>query len=284
MIDLEKIAKEINKELTKRRNELELKFFEDTHTYEMLDLKNVLRNDWQSISKKIENFYNKFNAFEKATQMSRGDVVQRDFLLESWQNKADYSTNKGSFVHYELEKHAVELYGNYKEVRKPIFECDEQQILDGKCMIEAGKNFIQLMHDRGAYLLDTEVVLGSPEIEAVGQADKFWLIENKQKTDFGFICTDWKTNQPKNFEVKPYTDQMLHPFGEYPNTALYHYHTQLPMYSRLLLDMLKNTKFKNLKLYGCIVVLLKSDGYFEEFRTPQYFNNTILQMNNFNKQ
>jgi len=281
MNDLKQIAKEINLILNKRREELSLKFFEESHTYEMLDLKGNLRSDWGSISKKLKNFYEEFDAFSKASQMSNGDTNKRDMLLESWTNSANYSTNKGSFVHYELEKYSVDLYGDFKEVRKPIFSCDEQQVIDGNAMIEAGKNFISLMHQRGAYLLDTEVVLGSPEINAVGQADKFWLIFDKPKKNIGLICTDWKTNQPKNFEVKHFTTQLYAPFEAYPNTALYHYHMQLPMYGKLFLDMLKNSKFANLKLFGCIVVLLKNDGTFEEYRTPNYFNQTILNMNNF---
>lgn len=276
MCDLKEISEGINYVLNKRREELKLTFFEDTHIYEMLDNNGNLRSDWGSISKKIKNYHKEFNAPEKAMQMAKGDPVKRDLLLAEWKYKADYSTNKGSFVHYELEKYAVDLYGNFKEVRKPIFECDEEQLREGGLMINAGKQFIDLMHDRGAYLLDTEVVLGSPDIEAVGQADKFWVIYNKDKTEIGLVCTDWKTNQPKNFEVKYYTDKLYYPFNEYHNTALYHYHLQLPMYGGLMLDMLKNSEFKHIKLFGCVVVLLLADGSFKEYKTPPYFNKTIL--------
>jgi hypothetical protein len=281
MGDLKDISEGINYALNNRREELKLTFFEDTHIYEMLDNDGNLRSDWGSISKKIKNYYKEFDAPEKAMQMAKGDPVKRDLLLSEWKYKADYSTNKGSFVHYELEKHAVDLYGNFKDVRKPIFECDDEQLYEGGLMINAGKQFIDLMHDRGAYLLDTEVVLGSPDIEAVGQADKFWIMHNKDKTEIGLVCTDWKTNQPKNFEVKWYTDKLYYPFNEYHNTALYHYHLQLPMYGRLLIDMLKNSEFKDIKLFGCVVVLLLSDGTFKEYKTPVFFNKTILSLNKF---
>ena len=39
-------------------------------------------------------------------------------------------------------------------------------------MIKAGKEFIDIMHSRGAVLLDTEMVLGSPELGYTGQPDK----------------------------------------------------------------------------------------------------------------
>jgi hypothetical protein len=35
---------------------------------------------------------------------------------------------------------------------------------------------------------------------------------------------------------------------------------QLPLYARLLLKMLEGTKYGDIKLFGCVVVLLKDDG------------------------
>jgi hypothetical protein len=42
--------------------------------------------------------------------------------------------------------------------------------------------------------------------------------------------------------------------------------------------MLKGTKYENLKLLGCVIVLLKEDGTFVEYKVPPQINNTILQM------
>ena len=42
--------------------------------------------------------------------------------------------------------------------------------------------------------------------------------------------------------------------------------------------MLEGTKFENMRLYGCIVVLLKDNGTFEEFRVPKKIINTIMDM------
>ena len=58
---------------------------------------------------------------------------------------------------------------------------------------------------------------------------------------------------------------MYSPFGEYHDTALGHYYLQLPLYARLLLKMLKGTKYENLKLLGCVIVLLKEDCSFQEY-------------------
>jgi hypothetical protein len=145
-------------------------------------------------------------------------------------------------------------------------------------MIVAGKQFLDLMLERGAVLIDTEIVLGDNELGYTGQPDKIWLMSNKEGTDFGIVVTDWKTNQPKNFEVQHYTGRMYPPFQEYHDTALGHYYIQLPLYARLLIKMLKGTKYENIKLLGCVIVLLKEDGTFVEYKVPPQINNTLLQM------
>ena len=67
---------------------------------------------------------------------------------------------------------------------------------------------------------------------------------NKKKTGFGIVVTDWKTNKKKNMESNDYTKPMREPFKYLPNNALGHYNTQLPLYGKLLLKMLKQFKSK----------------------------------------
>jgi hypothetical protein len=134
------------------------------------------------------------------------------------------------------------------------------------------------MVERGAVLLDTEMVLGDPELGYTGQPDKIWLIMNKAATEFGLVITDWKTNKPKNFKKSQYTKKMLAPFQEYDDTALGHYYIQLPLYGKLLLKMLEGSKYSNIKLYGCIISHLRDDAQFEEFRVPKQVIDIILGM------
>lgn len=277
-MDLREIASEINEVLEERRKKISLTFIEDQHIYYMKDTKGKIRTDFPSVSNVICCFYEKFNTERKSLEMSNGNIEEQKLLLEKWKLSGDYATNMGSRVHYELEKNIVEQYGSYKEVRQPIFECDDKQIVTSDDMISAGKKYLNLLHERGAVLLDTEIVLGDSQLGYTGQPDKAWLIMNKQKTDYGLLITDWKTNQPKNFEVQSYTTMMLEPFWMYPNTALSHYYIQLPLYAKLLLKMLKGSKFENLKSLGNIVVLLKEDRSFLEYRVPQDINTTILNM------
>lgn len=277
-MDLNEIAQEIRECLDKRRQELELTFFEDEHIYFMKDIDGKYRNDFPSVSKVLKKFYVPFDSEGKALQMSEGDEVRARALLDKWKAAGDYSTNLGSRVHYMLESDLVQRYNNYKNVRQPIFECDNGQIDKSNQMIYAGKQFIDLMHERGAVLLDTEIVLGDPELGYTGQPDKVWLMFNKNKDGFGIVITDWKTNQEKNFMIQPYTGKMLHPFQNFYDTALTHYYIQLPLYGKLILKMLENSKFKDIKLLGCVITHLKDTGEFVEYKVPTEINQSILQM------
>jgi hypothetical protein len=145
-------------------------------------------------------------------------------------------------------------------------------------MITAGSKFLKLMKDRGAILLDTEIVLGHPVLGYTGQPDKVWLIVNRTKDSFGLVITDWKTNKPKNFQTTKFTKSMYEPFQAQPNTALGHYYVQLPLYGKLLMKMLEGSKYENLKLYGCVVVLLQENSEFVEYKVPQEVINTVLEM------
>lgn len=275
---LNEIASEIRQILEDKKKEIELTFVEDTHTYYMKDLDGEIKTSFPSVSKVLKKFYEEFDSETISYNKANGDPEVQQKLLAEWKAAGDYSTNMGSRVHYMLEKKLIENYGNYKEVRQPIFDCDFTQILKGDSMINAGTKYLKLMNERNTILLDTEIVLGHPELGYTGQPDKVWLVENKQKTGFGLLITDWKTNKPKNFMPNKFTKKMKYPFTDVDDTALGHYYLQLPFYGKLLLKMLEGTKYENIKLYGCIVTLLREDSEFEEFRVPQKVIDTILEM------
>jgi hypothetical protein len=153
-----------------------------------------------------------------------------------------------------------------------------EMIMKGDRMIRAGNNFLKLMEERGAILIDTEIVLGDPELGYVGQGDTCWLIMNKSKTGYGFIITDYKTNKKKNMETNNYTKPMREPFKHLPNNALGHYNTQLPLYGKLLLKMLEGTKYGNVPLYGCVIVHLTDEQEFTEYRITKEVIDTIMNM------
>ena len=277
-MDLYKIRNEINNIISQKQKELQLTFEEENHEYTMVNLDGQLKNDWPSVSKVMKFFYDEFPTEEAALKKAKGDVELAEQLKEEWAAAGLYSTNMGSRVHFLLEKKSHEIFKINKQVRKPDFNCDFEQILKGDSMIHAGTKFLNLMGERGAVLLDTEIVLGCNQLGYVGQPDKVWIIQNKEKTDIGLIITDYKTNKPKNFEENQFTKRMYSPFQKYPNNALGHYFLQLPFYGKLLLKMLQGSKYGNIKLYGCIIVHLKEDSEYEEFRVPKEVITTVLDM------
>jgi hypothetical protein len=270
---LNKVAKEIRELVSQRQKELGLTFEEEEHIYTM-----NRKTDYPSVSKVLKKFYTEFPTEEAAYNKAKGDPQKQQELIEEWAAAGLYSTNMGSRVHYELEKELITRNGSYKEVRQPIFECDNIQLFKSDNMITAGKNFLNLMEQRGAVLLDTEMVLGDPELGFTGQPDKIWVIMNKSLTEFGLVITDYKTNKPKNFLETNYTKRLKTPFEKYPDTALGHYYLQLPFYGKLLKKMLKGTKYEDIKLYGCVITHLKDDATYDEYKVPQEIIDIIMDM------
>ena len=214
----------------------------------MKDKFGVITSDYPSVSKVVKNYYEEFDAQRISGIMSKGDEVKQQELLNLWKEKGEYAANMGSRVHYFLEKFLIDTYNNPKEIREPFFECNEEQIKKSEKMILAGELFVRKMQERNAVLLDTELVLGDCSLGYVGQPDKVWLVKNNQGTDYGFVITDWKTNNPENFEPQRFTKKMLAPFDTLDSTALGHYSIQLPLYGRLLCKMLEGTDFESKKI------------------------------------
>jgi hypothetical protein len=273
IMKLNDISKEIREIISQKQAELGLTFEEENHIYTMNG-----KTDYPSVSKVLKKFYTEFATEEIALKVAGGDPQRQQELIEEWAAAGTYSTNLGSRVHFILESEVIKKHGSYKEVRQPEFKCDLTQIMKSDNMIVAGKKYLELMEERGAILLDTEMVLGHPELGYTGQPDKVWLMMNRDKTEYGIVITDWKTNKPKNFLVTNYTKKMLQPFTKYNDTALGHYYVQLPLYGKLLLKMLEGTKYENIKLYGCVVSHLKEDCLYDEYKVPQDIVNIIMDM------
>lgn len=277
-MDLNEIVKEIREILDKKREELSLTFTEEDHKYMMVDSNGEIVNTHPSVSKVTKLFYEPFDAETIAYNKAKGNLVYKDELLKEWSDAGEYASNMGSRVHYFLEKDTIDKFGGFKKLRQPAFQCDIEQITKGDSMISAGKRYLNLCEKRNLVLLDTESVLGHPELGFTGAPDKVWLSVNASGTEFGLVITDWKTNKEKNFKVNNFTKKMYPPFHQYPSTALGHYYLQLPLYGKLLIKMLEGTKYENIKLLGCIVVLLKDNSEYEEFRVPIPIINTVLNM------
>ena len=192
MIDLYQIANEIRFLLEERRKELNLYFIEDNHKYFMNNYEGQSKSNWPSVSKVLKSFYPPFPTQEASLKKAKGDVVLQKKLIKEWSQMADYANNTGSRVHYFLEKKIIERFELDKEVREPEFDCDFEQEITSDHMISYGVQFYEKMIKNGAVLIDTEVVMGDPDLGYTGQADKIWLVSNKEKTQLGIVITDWK--------------------------------------------------------------------------------------------
>ena len=276
-MDLKKIAQEIRDIISEKQKEFQLTFEEESHKYTMLDKGGNLRSDFPSVSKVMKIFYEDFPTEQAAYSKAGGDPDEAERLMEEWAELGRKSTNLGSRCHFFLEEHTLKEFGIEKVVRQPIFDCDAEQIIKSDTMIMAGKYYIELLKERGCVLIDTEMVLGHPELEYTGQPDKVWLVIGTNG-NIGILITDWKSNKPKNFAVTRYTKKMKQPFEDLPDNALGHYNTQLPFYGKLLLKMLEGTKYENIQLLGCIVVLITDKREYHEYRVSKKTMNTILDM------
>ena len=276
-MDLKKIAQEIRDIISERQKEFQLTFEEESHKYTMLDKNGVLKSDFPSVSKVMKLFYDEFPTEQAAFNKAGGDPDEAERLVNEWAELGRKSTNLGSRCHFFLEEHTLKEFGIDKVVRQPIFDCDAEQIIKSDTMIIAGKRYIELLKERGCVLIDTEIVLGHPELGYTGQPDKVWLVIGTNGK-VGILITDWKSNKPKNFEVTRYTKKMKKPFEDLPDNALGHYNTQLPFYGKLILKMLEGSKYEDIQLLGCIIVLITEEREYHEHRVSKKTMNKILKM------
>jgi hypothetical protein len=245
----------------------------------MKDSQNVLRSDWISVSGVLKKFYEEFPTEEAAEKKANGNPFEKERLIKEWAEAGVYSTNTGSRTHYILEKKCVEQFSLNKDVRQPIYDCDVEQMIRSDNMVIGGEKYLKLMKERNGVLIDTEIVLGHPELGYTGQPDKLWLMHNRDKSAYGLVITDWKTNKPKNFEITKWTKKMYKPFGNCPNNALGHYYVQLPLYLKLFKKMLEGSKYADIPIFGGVVVLLMEDKTFKEYKVPHEVIKTVLNMN-----
>jgi len=273
-MDLKQTAQEIREVIKQYQEKHHLTFEEENHKYTM----DGMPDNALSVSGVLGKFYEKFVAENTwAFKKLKGNKELEDLLLEEWRIKGELAAETGSLTHFLSEEYSLELFGLDKEVRKPMFDCDAEQTGIAERKFESAKKFLHLMKDRGAVIMNTEIVSGSTELQYFGQGDTYFLMENKAG-EAGIIITDYKTNRRPNFEPQNYTKPMKAPFEYLPSTALGHYYIQLPLYGQLLKYMLKGSKFEKIPIFGGVVVLLEEDG-FEEFKIPGKVFDQVMNLN-----
>lgn len=263
-VNLHEIAIEIREILNQKRLKNNLYFVEDDHKYFINNENGESISNLPSVSTIVHRYYEEFPKEEKALSKANGDVKEQKRLLEEWARSGDVATSIGSRTHYLLEKYLLSLYDDYKEVRKPLFNCDLDMCEKSNGMVLAGVKYIDFLHKNGCVLLDTEMVLGDLDLGYFGQPDKVWLVITK-KGKIALLISDWKTNKEEKFKIQKFTKKMYNPFEFLPDNSLGHYSLQLPLYGRLICKMLEGTKYSNIKVIKHSIVNVKSNGDYDVY-------------------
>lgn len=264
----EHVAHYIRQLIDKYRQENQLTFEEETHKYSILNkTTGQVITDLPSVSKVYKRYKKQFDADTISLRVCKGDRVLAEALMAEWAANGTLQAHKGSYVHYHLEKHLNDIYAHKSDVRQPIFENVDMYQLEADAMIEQGKQWIRTMIDRGAYLVGTEIEMGSLRIGMFGQLDKLWVMQGKDGNT-GLVITDWKTNKPDKFEVTRFSDLMYKPFDYLLDTAHGEYSVQLGLYARLISEM-TNYEFP---ILGAIIVNVTPDSYVEYRVDRKVFN------------
>lgn len=274
MNDLKQIAKEIRSVIRSYSESHHLTFKEEAHEYNM----DGMPKDALSVSGILELFSHPFIAENTGSfKKLNGNKELEDLLLEEWKLNGKIAAETGSRTHWGLEKYVVDRYKLGSEVRKPIFDCDKEQTNISNAKIKAGIKFVKKMEDRGCVAMDTETVMAG--FGYFGQCDNFFLHKNRETGKLCIISTDWKTSKAEGFSKQWYHKQMKEPFTDLVDNNLSHYSIQIPLYSRLLKFMLKDSKFEDVGFCGGIIVRLDESGEYEEYRIDNKLFNKVMNMN-----
>lgn len=271
--ELLEIAADIRNVLEEERLKRKLTFEEENHKYTIYDptLEESI-DTLPSVSKVLENWYEPFDAINKSIKMCDGDERLAEELRNKWEKKGVKSSGLGSYVHYKLEQYIWSIFDIEKDLRKPEYDLSGDDLILAQKMIKNGVNMTHEVLSHNFVPLDTEVVMGSTELGYFGQCDNIWLGEHKGKLVLSM--SDHKTNEEKNFIPKPYNKFMKPPFENKRDTVLSKYEIQQPLYAQLFIDMLKNTKYKDLRFKGFRIWHL---------RTPRVYKINIKDYNKIKK-
>lgn len=263
-MNIRETAEAIRETILKKQEELGLSFTEEGHLYTLDGYEKPI-----SVTGLVARYYPGFDAEAKSLKMCGGNEEEAEQLRAEWKEKGRVAAETGSYVHYELEKYLIEIFDMDKEVRKPVFNIGEDDIKRGDLCIEQGKLQIDEMLERGGYLVDTEIVMGSTKDGYVGQCDCLWLVVNEDMPMGYELClADWKTSKPKSFMALPYNKPMFEPFGFLVDNGVGKYEVQLCLYERLLKQMLEGSEFEHAVYNRPIIVALEGkDGTYEEYFT-----------------
>ena len=217
-----------------------LNFVEATHTY------SAEKKEMPSTSKKITQWYNKFDDKKMSLYVAKKEKVTQEEILDKWQKINFEATERGTRVHQFAED-----YSNKLDVTPTCIQT--QAVVD---FWESLPAYYEIAF--------VELQMYSEDYWYAGTTD-FVLLDLR---DGSLVIGDYKTN--KNL-FKTY-GSMLPPFDMLDNNPYNHYQLQLSYYQILLQQL-------GYRISDRMLVWLKPDGGFKIYNTSDFTNTLKMTFN-----
>lgn len=238
-------------------------YTDSTHEYSFGKKKLV------SGTKFIKLFTPEFDSDAQAEKYAIKHGLDKQYVLDLWDEKRDASTIKGTHVHsYAEHRYMNKRYEpNFENALCRFFEYTNEKVIDPyqKCI----KHFDNFYEDSKKSLIPirSEVVVWDKELMIAGMLDQlFWNEKMKE-----FQIWDWKTNKKINrFSI--FKQRMLDPISNLHDCELVKYSLQTSLYKYIIE---KNT---NIKLGNSYLVHLTEHNDSYEVIPVRYMKMEIEKM------
>ena len=188
-------------------------FSEEDHKY--IDENRVVYN---STTRIVHSLFPEFQKNMIAGFCAKNRGVQRETILQEWQETADKACDMGTRIH------------RYAECKMLGIDVDVEILPDEQQRIKNLEGFLITL-DKYYELVETEKIIFCPRLRLSGTVD---LIMQDKRTKQKAIF-DWKTNKEikKKDKYKKWGKMFL---SHIPNCNFYHYSIQLGIYNKMLHD------------------------------------------------
>ena len=195
----------------------DFRFFPSDHHYEYKGERVGI-----SVTRLIEEYVQPFDAEAIAQRVANKSGKSVQEVLDEWQQKNEWSCEKGSLGHSHVQDMWEELFPS------PIWYDDEEKRIAVNRVCSQGDNFYNDYKDK-LELVANEYVVGSCVFDVASAIDALFV----NKTTGGLVLVDYKTNSDIHKNEK-YAGKMKAPLGHLKDTTLTHYHLQLSIYKYLV--------------------------------------------------
>lgn len=233
----------------------DFKFFPDDHHYEYKGKRVGI-----SVTRLIEEYTQPFDAETIAQRVALKRGVSTQEVLDEWQQKNEWSCEKGSLGHSHVQDMWEGLFPS------PIWYDDKEKRIAVNRVCIQGDNFYNDYKDK-LELIANEYVVGSCDFDVASAIDALFV----NKATGGLVLVDYKTNSDIHKNEK-YAGKMKAPLGHLKNTTLTHYHLQLSIYKFLV------EKYAGVKVDEMFIVYMSENIDNYEIISVEYLEKEAREM------